>query len=522
MLVGGLMAVPAIVAALYQEWHTLVALLGGSAITAVVGGALYIGFRHAPDPKRRHAMVIAGGGWLMVALFGAIPYLLAAYITPEPVVASYVPAGAGYASSLHAFRDPVHAIFESMSGYTTTGLTMTVHEPSLSHGLLFYRSFSQWIGGVGVIVLALAILRQAATVGGYSLFTSEGRERRVRPSAIGTARAIWRVYLGVTLLVAAYLATSLFLLQPGYGLEQTLFDAVNHAMTGQATGGFSVLDESIDSYGSYALELAHLPPMVLGAIAFPVYYRVWRNRDLGELTDDPQVKALFGLLVVGIPATAWLLSRATFPVPELGDGLVDAAGTLGASTAVREGLFQFTSALTGTGWQTSTIGSWDAAPLVFVVFFAANVGGCAGATTGGFKLIRALLVAKGIRWEATRAFLPEDAVQTIEIGGRTLQLEEINEEMRRAGLMILAYLLVLLLATILLLPILEGDGTTASHVVFEVASAQGTVGLSTGITGPSMPKAAEIGFIGLMWLGRLEIFPVLAFLRALVHGVKFR
>lgn len=516
------MLVPTVVAVLYREWYSALALFTGAGITALAGGVAYWAFRDAPDPKRRHAMVIAGGGWLSVALFGAIPYFIAAHITPESVIASHLPAGAGYSSSLLFFRDPLNALFESMSGFTTTGLTMTVHEPSLSHGLLFYRSFTQWVGGVGVIVLALAILRQAATVGGYSLFTSEGRERRVRPSAVGTARAIWQVYVGLTLLVAAYLATALFILEPSYGLEPTIFDAVNHAMTGQATGGFSTLDASIDGYGNALLEIAHIPPMILGAIAFPIYYQMAKTRDLGEMTGDPQVKALFALLVVGAPTTAWLLTRGTFPIGPLDGGFLKGAGSILGSTAVLEGTFQYASALTGTGWQTSVIGAWEAAPALLLIFFAMNLGGCAGATTGGVKLIRALLLAKGIRWEATRAFLPENAIETIQVGETTLEIDRINEEMRRAGLLVLAYLVVLILAAIVLMPVLAGGPVTPTDVFFEVASAQGTVGLSSGITGPLMPTVAKVSFVFLMWVGRLEIFPVLAFLRALRHGMKFR
>jgi len=409
-----------------------------------------------------------------------------------------------------------------MSGFTTTGLTMTVHEPSLPHALLFYRSFTQWIGGVGVIVLALAILRQSATVGGYSLFTSEGREQRVRPSAIGTARAIWRVYAGLTIAVAAFLAAMLFWLQPSYGIEQTLFDAVNHAMTGQATAGFSTLDASIDGYASYALELVHVPPMILGAIAFPVYYAAIKSKSLRELTRDPQVQTLFTLLAIGVPAVVYLLATGTFPVPELPGHVTGLLATLAGSTAFREGLFQYTSALTGTGWQTSVIGQWDGASVFVLVFFGANIGGCMGATTGGIKLIRALVVAKGIKWETTRSFLPENAVQTMEIGDTTLDLDAINEEMRRAGLMVVAYLLVLVLATIVVMPFVTDGEVRPVDALFEVASAQGTVGLSSGITGPTMPTPVEAIFVLLMWLGRLEIFPVLAFLRALRHGMKFR
>lgn len=520
LLIGGLMLAPFLVALGYWELYAAGAFLASGAVMAATGGALRWAFRHAHPPKLRHALVTAGGGWLAIALFGALPLFLAAHWTPPSVLASAVPEGVGYGSSLLYFQDPVHAIFESMSGYTTTGLTMTVHEPSLPRSMLFYRSFTQWIGGAGVLVLALAILRQTVGVGGYSLYRSEARQMRVRPSIISTARSIAVVYVAVTAVVAAYLATSTFLILPDYGLEATLFDAINHAMTGQATGGFSTLDDSIAGYGSYAMELVHVPPMILGAIALPVYYTAFADRDPRAVTRDPQVRTLLALLVIGIPTLAFLLSRGVFPPPAFPADIARSAETLARWPAVRTGLFQYVSALTGTGWQTGAIDTWTPSAILFIALFAMNFGGCAGATTGGIKLIRVYLLGKGIQWETTRAFLPEKAVQTMQVGEKTLTWDEINQELRSAGLLTLGYLLCLALATILVLALLPQ--LSFSHAFFEVASAQGTVGLSTGLTGPAMDRATELLFIFLMWLGRLEIFPVLAFLRALRHGLSFR
>jgi trk system potassium uptake protein TrkH len=519
-VVGGIMMVPAIVAAIYREPYAGAACLAGGIVAILVGQVLGSIFRDAPEAKMRHAMVTAGAGWLAVALMGAIPYLLAAHWTPDAVIASHVPQGVDHASSLHNFRNPLHAVFESMSGFTTTGLTMSVHEPTLPQTLLFYRSFSQWVGGAGVVVLALAILRPAAGVGGYSLYRSEARERRVRPSIVGTARSIAGVYVAVTLLVAAYLASVLFLLQPGYGVEQTLFDALNHAMTGQATGGFSTLDDSIAGYNSYAVELAHILPMVLGAVALPLYYLAYTNRDLRVLTKDPQVRTLFTLLVLGIPTMCYLLARGVVPLPDLPSQAGAAAATLASSEAVRAGLFQYASALTGTGWQTAPTAPWSGAAILVLVVFAMNIGGCAGSTTGGVKLIRAYLVGKGVRWQVSRVFLPRNAVQRLEVGDRNLGIDEINEEMRSAGLMVLAYH-VLLVGGIILASAAVPD-MPFRHALFEVASALGTVGLSSGVTGPEMSSVVEVSFVFLMWVGRLEIFPVLAFLRSLVGGMSFR
>jgi trk system potassium uptake protein TrkH len=152
------MLVSLLVSLLYGEVYSALSFLAAAGVTAICGTLAYRTCCEASEPKRRHAMVIAGAGWLMSAIFGALPFLFAAYWTPPEVAQALVPAGESYTSSLAYFRNPLHTVFESMSAYTTTGLTMAVHEPSIGHGLLFYRSLAQWIGGAGVIVLSLAII----------------------------------------------------------------------------------------------------------------------------------------------------------------------------------------------------------------------------------------------------------------------------------------------------------------------------------------------------------------------------
>jgi len=512
VLVGGSMLVPVLVSLLYQEWYAGLSFLIAAGITAVVGGLAYKLCEDAPEPKRHHAMIVAALGWVATAFFGALPFIIAAYITPPAVLESFVPAGASYQSSLLNFQDPLHAIFESMSGYTTTGLTMSVHEPSVGHGFLWYRSQMQWIGGAGMIVLSLAILRQPLGVAGISLYESEARDEKLRPSIAGTARAIWKIYVGVTAIVAVYLAIATFLVQPGYGIENTIFDAINHAMTGQSTGGFSTLDNSIAGYGSYAMELVHIPAMITGAISIPVYYGVLSERDIREFTRDPQVRTLFALFVVGVIGLTTFLVRWV-GVPYNGD-LIGYLPRVVTSQALRDGLFQFISAATTTGWQTSAIGDWNSGAVMFIVFGAMLFGGSAGATVGGIKILRGYIIGRGISWEVSRVFLSEHTIDDLRIGQQIFKVDEASDEIRAAATFAFAYLILLVLSLFVLLAVLPSNFTLAD-AIFEVATAQGTVGLSSGITGPGMPVVAELLFIVQMWMGRLEIIPVLVLINSI-------
>ena len=514
VLIGGLMLVPLLVSLLYQEWYSALSFLVAAGVTALVGGVAYKLCEDAPEPKRHHAMIVAALGWLVTAAFGAVPFVIAAYITPGGVLESFVPAGASYQSSLLNFQNPLHAFFESMSGYTTTGLTMSVHEPSVGRGFLWYRSQMQWVGGAGMIVLSLAILRQPHGVSGLSLYQSEGRSEKLRPSIVGTARAIWKIYVGITALVAVYLAASTFLAAPNYGIESTVFDAVNHAMTGQSTGGFSTLDDSIAGYGSYVMELIHIPAMITGAVSIPVYYGVLSERDLREFTRDPQVRALFGLFVVGVVGLTAFLAQWV-GVPYNGDP-VGYVGRVATSQAFRDGLFQFISAQTTTGWQTSAIGDWTSGAVMFIVLGAMLLGGSAGATVGGIKILRGYIIGRGISWEVSRVFLPGHAVDDLRIGQRVFKADEANDEIRAAATFAFTYLLLLGVSLFVLLAVLPSEFTLAD-AIFEVATAQGTVGLSAGITGPGMPAIAEVLFIFQMWLGRLEIIPVLVLISSILR-----
>jgi len=487
-----------LVSLLYGELYNALSFLAAAGVTAAFGTVAYRTCRSAAEPKRRHAMVIAGAGWLLGAVFGALPFLFAAYLTPAEVAQAFVPAGEGYQSSLAYFRNPLHAVFESMSAYTTTGLTMAVHEPSIGHGLLFYRSLAQWIGGAGVIVLSLAIMPRPRALGDLELYQSETAGTKLRPTIVGTARAIWKVYSVITALVVVYLFLATLIILPDYGWMPSLFDAVNHAMTGLATGGFSTLDDSIAGYRSYAMDMVHVPPMVLGAIALPLYYRFLHERDPRVFWRDPQFRSMMLVFAVLIPSLVLLLQ-----------------GTPAVSDPVREAIFQVVSGVSGTGWQTSNIADWSAPAVLLLAWGGMIVSGSAGSTVGGIKLIRGYILLRAVGWRVRKSFLPPEAMVPFRVGDRNLRSDAMQREVGDAAVFSLLYLLILGVSVIIVAHQM-GPGFTLADAMMESISAQSTVGLSAGITDPGMPVTLELLFIFQMWVGRLEIFPVIILLMALV------
>ena len=522
LMQAGLMALSVGVAVVFREWYPALAFLLAGGVTAVVGASLRSAFADAPNPKMKHGMVIAAGGWLGTALFGALPFFFAAHLTPPEVMASYVPAGVDTSqwepirvgstatlSSLAYFQNPLHALFESMSGWTGSGLTMAVREPSLPHAIQWWRSLIQWVGGVGVIVLTTAILARPGS-GSYTLYQAETREERIHPSIIHTVQTVWKIFVGYTAISVVLLFGAIMWTEP-LSAPTAFWQALNHAMTGLSTGGFSVTDNSIASYDSPLVETVLLPIMTLGAIAFPIHYLMLTERDPKALFADLQTRWLLILFAVGVAA----LTLQNALTPQLATAAFD-----GRSDAFRDSAFQFISALTCTGFQSAPIGLWSAGGKL-IVSFAMVLGGAAGSTVGGIKIIRGYTISKGIQWEFSRVFLPASAVANVTIGGRVLGRNQMEREFSEAAIVSMLWLILLIISSVILVDV-AGPDFTYADALFEVASAQGNVGLSTGITGPEMPAVAEGMFLLNMWIGRLEIIPVLVFLRSALFGLQPR
>jgi len=400
---------------------------------------------------------------------------------------------------------------------------MAVHEPSLPRAIQWWRSLIQWVGGVGVIVLTVSILARPGS-GSYTLYRSEAREKKIHPSILSTVRTVWKIFVAYTLvcIVAMFVAIRLSDYGSALPLWEAGWQAINHAMTGLSTGGFSVTDNSIATYDSPLIETVLLPIMTLGAIAFPIHYAILHDVDYGKLISDVQTRWLLILLGLGVVA---LSLQNAMSVGVAADAFAEThffpgglrVGNPAVADATRDSTFQWISALTCTGFQSAPIGEWTAGGKVMIAG-AMVVGGAAGSTVGGIKIIRAYTIARGIRWQFARVFLPANAVVTARIGDRKLDQVQMEQEFSEAALVTLLWLILLISASVLLANVASPDFEYAD-ALFEVASAQGNVGLSSGITGPSMHPAAETMFLFNMWIGRLEIIPVLVLVRSVVYGL---
>jgi trk system potassium uptake protein TrkH len=495
------LAVPLLVGVLYGD-DVLVFLLT-IGLTLLVGTGLEA-LEPEPDLGAREGFLMVAGTWFAVALVGAVPYLLAAHGVPG-LLAPSAPAS--------TLANPVNALFESMSGVTTTGATV-LGQISLerhSHAILIWRQLSQWLGGMGIIVLAIAILPELS-VGGAQLMDAEAPGvgiEKLTPRIAETARVLWIAYFGFTALEIALLY-GLHLAGPLLGTELApnmgLYNAVAHGLTTLPTGGFSPEADSIAAF-SAAVQWVVIPFMVVAGTNFALFYAVFQG-DIRKLTGDGEFRAYAGVVAVLTAVLGGLLFLGGAPALELG-GVVE--GNL--ENSVRQGLFQVLAMVTTTGYATSNFAQWgDAAK--YLMFFAMFIGGSGGSTGGGIKIIRWVVVMKAVRRELFTTSHP-DVVSPIRLAGNVIDEDAVRGVM---GFTLL-YLVLFGVGTIVIsldaarigydINTLEAMSATASTI--------GNVGPGFGSLGPfgsylDFPDSSKLLMVFFMWIGRLEIIPVLVLL----------
>lgn len=465
LVAGGILILPVPLALFFGEAELIPYFIAPAIVAIVVGYVLFRRFKRK-DLVFGEAMVIAALGWLIVPLFGSVPFIFSSGLSP------------------------VEAYFESMSGFTTTGLTMfKMSGPGMieaSKTILVWRSLTQWIGGIGVMVLFLSAVLGAGKVA-KALYTAEGGGGRTGPggrrlpeaTVKSSAKSVWKIYVFYTVLAVLILCSA----------GMPLFESVNHAMTALATGGFSVTSDSFASYSSLIL-IVTLFPMIVGAINFAMHRRVFEG-NWKALFKSSEFKLMFFL--IGVSTLILALSM----------NWVDALfSSVTASTTVG---FSSVNVITGEAWS-----SLQKSILIILMI----VGGGFGSTAGAIKLIRTVILIMALYWLVKRALLPERAVIPFKIGGKVFTEGEILQ----SAVFIFAYFVLLTAGSIITMAAIPS--ASAIDCIFDSVSAQGTVGLSAGVTGPSMPLIVKITYILQMWIGRLEVIPVITLFGYFIRKVR--
>jgi trk system potassium uptake protein TrkH len=478
------MLVPLLTSLVYGE-DTVVFLV--SMGIAVVVGFAFEQLSSDHELGARESMLMVALAWLAVSVVGAVPYVI---------------AGWGTASTL---ANPVNALFESMSGFTTTGSTVMgeISFDRHSHAILIWRQLSQWLGGMGIIVLMVAILPQIA-VNGAQLVESEAPGpslQKLTPRIAETARVLWGVYLGFTVL---YVVLLLGLHVSGLAPNMDAYNAIAHGFTTLPTGGFSPQADSIGAF-SPAVQWLVIPFMIVAGTNFALFWFVL-NRDLDLFLGDTEFRTYVGAILVTTGVLAVLLFLGAAPSMRLGG---TTAGV--PENALRQAAFQIGSLLNSTGYATSDFAQWGT-DAQMVLLFAMFIGGSAGSTGGGVKVVRWLVVMKAAKRELVTAAHPEE-VRPIRLGKHV-----VDEDAVRGILgFTLLYLAVFGVGTVLIA--LDAARVGLSLTTIEAISASiatlGNIGPGFGLLGPfgsflDFPPTTKLFMIFLMWVGRLEIIPVMA------------
>jgi len=489
------MLVPLVVALVYGDdiWVFVLSIV----LTTALGLALEQ-LDSDPDIGPREALLLVSVAWMAAALVGTIPYLLAGNGVPFLFPAS-APAS--------TLANPVNALFESMSGFTTTGATVlgAISLDRHSHAIMMWRQLTQWLGGMGIIVLMIAILPELA-VNGAQLMQSEapGPElQKLTPKIVETARALWLIYFGFTLL---YILILYGLHVGGLAPNMGLYNAIAHGFTTLPTGGFSPEAKSIAAF-SAVVQWAVIPFVVIAGVNFALFWHVIRG-EVRVLLEDTEFRAYAGATAVAIAILCALLFRGAAPVLELG------GATQGVTeNALRQAAFQITSLLNSTGYATSDFAQWDTHAQLFLLFIM-FIGGSAGSTGGGVKVVRWLVVFKSLHRELFTTSNP-NTVRPVRLAGQVVDEEAIR------GIMAFTLLYLLLFGISAVFIGLDSARVGYELSILEAVSASlatlGNIGPGFGSLGPfgnylEFSDLSKLLMVFLMWFGRLEIVPVLALL----------
>lgn len=456
VLVSAMMTISILVALYYNEnWLNLLIATG---ITAGVGVSLRLLRDNSNrDVKKRDGFLIVSMGWLLMSIFGSLPFIIGG-----------------------AIPNFVDAFFETVSGFTTTGATILTDIEAMPKALLFWRSMTHWLGGMGIIVLTIAIL-PILGVGGMQLFVAESpgvTPDKMHPRITETAKRLWLVYFALTAIEAVLLWIA------GMGL----FDAVNHAMATMATGGFSTKNASIAYYTSPAIHYIITVFMFLAGVNFTMLYFGFTGK-VGRIFKNEEFRVYaLNMLILSVVVAFGLAVFSDYSIEE----------------AIRSGFFQVASIITTTGFITDNYLLWPnfLIMIIFVLFFS---GGSTGSTSGGLKTMRVIVMIKNSLLELKRQIHPT-AIIPVRFNGKAVPQNITNT----IAAFVLIYLIIFFGGT-LVMSMIGLDFLTA---VGSVAATLGNIGPGLGSVGPvdnfaHIVPEGKLFLSFLMLMGRLELFTVL-------------
>lgn len=464
---GVFLFLPMLIALIYKEssWSAFFWTAVGS---MVIGGMLFVIFKPVYELRMREAFLIVTLTWFVGSLIGAIPFTLS--------------------GTLESFTD---AVFESMSGFSTTGSTIFggitsdgIQNPAieeLDKSILFWRSLSHWLGGMGIIVLTLALLPLLG-IGGMELFQAEysgSKSDKLTPRIQETAFLLWTVYMGMT--------TVQFLLLWIHP-SMDWFEAINHAFSTMATGGFSTQNASVGAFNSVYIDTVITIFMFLAGINFAMHFRLFtgKTQSFFENREIRFYSLMAFIFIVAVSGSLWIMDEYSF------------------GEALQYGSFQVVSILTTTGFATDDYALWlpFSGFLLFALFFT---GGCAGSTGGGIKMIRLMIIGKNMAREFKQIIHPQ-AIIPVRIGNRVIEATILKT--------ILSFFVTYFLIFIIGALIMSSMGYDFQSSMGASIANLGNIGPGWGDFGP-MEEYAHVPYAGkwvlliLMMIGRLELFTVL-------------
>ena len=456
--IGASMLISALVSAIYQEWSSALWILAAAALTTVIGLVLWRFFDRPGELSTREGFAAVALAWIAIGLVGALPYLFTGSIT-----------------------NVTDAVFETVGGFSTTGSSVIPDPALLPHGIQFWRSFTQWMGGMGIIVLSIAILPLLG-MGAVQLARAESpgpTPDRLTPRFKETAKRLWIVYVALT-------AIEMILLWLG---DMTFFEAVNHGFTTMSTGGYSTNAGSLNAFSNYS-QWVVIIFMILAGTSFAVHYRAIRKPGVYWKTTEVRV-------YLGVTAAA---------------AIVMMIGTWGGSVhdTIRDAIFTAASMITTTGYGTADFGLWKPALQIMIVGLM-FVGGMAGSTAGSVKIYRHEVLYEASRVDIRRLIHPR-GVFVARIGKSPLK----DDLVEAVQTFFLLYMFAFMTGSFALAVIASiwGPDMDIVSTVSAVASSLGNVGPGLGSVGPTgnyleVPMLGKWLLAGLMIVGRLEILPIL-------------